>query len=76
VSLLDTEATAAKEAGGPRIAIVVALFKEAENVAPVTAEILAVARPLGEFELIYVDDGSDDATLERLHILRAHEGAI
>lgn len=52
------------------------MFNEAENVAPVTAEIIATARPLGDFELIYVDDGSDDATAERLRALRADEPAI
>lgn len=68
--------TTAENAGGPRFSIVVAVFNEAENVAPVTAEILAAARPLGPFELIYVDDGSDDATPERLRVLRARDGAI
>ena len=62
---------AAEEAGGPRFSIVVAVFNEADNVAPVTAEILRAAAPLGIFELIYVDDGSDDATAERLRVLRA-----
>src|SRR3954464_8417397 len=66
----------AAEAGGPRFSIVVAVFNEAENVAPVTAEIMRAAAPLGPFELIYVDDGSDDATPERLRVLRARDGAI
>ncbi len=66
----------AAEAGGPRFSIVVAVFNEAENVTPVTAEIIQAARPLGEFELIYVDDGSDDATPEHLRALRARDGAI
>ena len=67
----DTEAVAAGEAAGPRFSIVVAVFNEAENVAPVTAEIVQAAAPLGPFELIYVDDGSNDATPERLRVLRA-----
>ncbi|MGE0259253.1 MAG: glycosyltransferase family 2 protein [Alphaproteobacteria bacterium] len=56
--------------------MVVAVFNEADNVAPVTAEIIEAARPLGSFELIYVDDGSDDATPARLRVLRAQHGAI
>jgi glycosyltransferase involved in cell wall biosynthesis len=66
----------AEEAGGPRFSIVVAVFNEGENVAAVTAEIIQASRPLGPFELIYVDDGSDDATPERLRVLRARDGAI
>jgi len=66
----------AAEAGGPRFSIVVAVFNEADNVAPVTAEIMQAAFPLGPFELIYVDDGSNDETPERLRVLRARHGAI
>ena len=66
----------AAEAGGPRFSIVVAVFNEADNVAPVTAEIMQAAFPLGPFELIYVDDGSNDKTPERLRVLRARHGAI
>ena len=55
----------------PLVAIVVAVFNEADNVAAVTEEILAAAAPLKPFELIYVDDGSDDATRDRLRALRA-----
>jgi dolichol-phosphate mannosyltransferase len=66
----------AAEAGGPRFSIVVAVFNEADNVAPVTAEIMQAAFPLGPFELIYVDDGSNDATPERLRVLRVRHGAI
>jgi dolichol-phosphate mannosyltransferase len=72
----DTTTVPAGEIRGPRFAIVVAVFNEADNVAPVTAEILNAAKPLGAFELIYVDDGSDDSTPERLRALRAREGAI
>lgn len=71
-----TTGDAADEAGAPRFSVVVAVFNEADNVAPVTAEIIEAARPLGNFELIYVDDGSDDATPERLRVLRARDGAI
>jgi len=66
----------AAEAGDPRFSIVVAVFNEADNVAPVTAEIMQAAFPLGPFELIYVDDGSNDETPERLRVLRVRHGAI
>jgi dolichol-phosphate mannosyltransferase len=74
--LSDTTEASAAEAGEPRFSIVVAVFNEAENVAPVTAEIIDAARPLGNFELIYVDDGSEDSTPQRLRVLRSRDGAI
>ena len=78
-SLPDTQAATAKEAGGPgfapHFAIVVAVFNEAENVGPVTAEILDAARKLGEFELIYVDDGSDDGTAPLMDMLLSKKRA-
>jgi dolichol-phosphate mannosyltransferase len=54
----------------PRFSVLVAVFNEADNVAAVTEEILRAAAPLEPFELVYVDDGSDDATPERLRGLR------
>lgn len=55
----------------PRFSVLVAVFDEADNIAAVTEEILAAAAPLGSFELVYVDDGSRDATPERLRALKA-----
>jgi dolichol-phosphate mannosyltransferase len=72
----DTGVIAAAEAACPRFAIVVAVFNEADNVAPVTAEIMQAATPLGPFELIFVDDGSNDATGDRLRVLRARHEMI
>jgi dolichol-phosphate mannosyltransferase len=54
----------------------VAVFNEADNVSAVTEEILRAAVPLGPFELIYVDDGSTDATPERLRALRDADRSI
>jgi dolichol-phosphate mannosyltransferase len=61
----------AEVVGEPRFAILIAVFNEADNVAAVTEEIRRVVAPLGPFELIYVDDGSNDATADRLRALRA-----
>jgi dolichol-phosphate mannosyltransferase len=60
----------------PRFAVLVAVFNEADNVATVTEEILQAASPLGAFELIYVDDGSTDATADRLRALRDRNPSI
>jgi dolichol-phosphate mannosyltransferase len=60
----------------PRFSVVVAVFNEAENVGRVTEEVLRAAAPLGPFEFIYVDDGSNDATAERLRALREADPSI
>lgn len=50
---------------GPRLSVVVPLFNEEDNVAPMVEEI---ARALAgwDYELILVDDGSTDRTAERV----------
>src|SRR5947208_1779502 len=47
----------------PDFSIVVPAHNEVANIAPMLAELRAVMAPLGRFEIIYVDDGSDDGTL-------------
>jgi dolichol-phosphate mannosyltransferase len=54
----------------PRFSVVIAVFNEADNVAAVTEETLRASARLGSFELIHVDDGSNDATADRLRALR------
>jgi dolichol-phosphate mannosyltransferase len=46
----------------PEIAVVVPVKNEAENIVPLIDEIEAALAGLARFEVIYVDDGSDDAT--------------
>src|SRR5262245_7301049 len=72
----DATAAAIDAARQTRFSVVVAVFNEADNIAPVTEEILRAAAPLGVFELIYVDDGSDDATAARLRDARATYPAV
>ncbi|HEV3120376.1 MAG TPA: glycosyltransferase family 2 protein [Isosphaeraceae bacterium] len=49
------------------LSVLVPVFNEAENVGPLHAELDSVLRPSGlKYELIFVDDGSTDATPERL----------
>jgi len=50
------------ETGDPDISIVVAVFNEAGNIAPLAHEIVAVMREVAAIEVICVDDGSTDAT--------------
>lgn len=46
----------------PVISVVVPVRNEEGNVAPLVAEIEAAIRPIGAFEIIYVNDGSTDST--------------
>ncbi len=52
------------------LSVVVPVCNEAENVAPLAGEIDAALRPLGAYELIFVDDGSADETAARVRSLR------
>lgn len=55
----------------PVVSIVVPVRNEAGNVAPLVAEIEVACAPKGLFEVVYVDDGSTDATPSVLAGLRA-----
>ncbi len=47
---------------GPEIAVVVPVKNEEDNIGPLVAEINAALNGVVPFEIIYVDDGSDDQT--------------
>ncbi len=55
----------------PRFTVVAPMLNEAEAVGPMADEIAAACAPLGPFEAIFVDDGSTDATPERIAAARA-----
>ena len=55
----------------PNLAIVIPVRNEAANIAPLVAEIEAACQPLAPFEIIYVNDGSTDATSAQLQALAA-----
>ncbi len=59
----------------PELSVVVPVFNEQDNVAPLVAEILAALRDNpqlngGGFEIVYVDDDSRDGTRARLQALK------
>lgn len=58
-------------ADGPAVSIVVPVRNEADNIAPLAAEIVAALDGRWRHEIIYVNDGSTDATAERLTTLMA-----
>jgi glycosyltransferase involved in cell wall biosynthesis len=58
------------------VSIVVPVRNEAENVAPLIAEITAALDGRWAYEIIYVNDGSTDATAERLAALMKLHGQL
>ncbi len=55
----------------PALSVVVPVFDEEDNVAPLVGETVAALRGHVDFEIVYVDDDSKDATLARLQALKA-----
>ena len=55
----------------PELSVVVPVFNERDNIAPLVAEIVAALRGRIAFEIVYVDDHSRDDTLAVLDGLKA-----
>ncbi|WP_069189290.1 glycosyltransferase family 2 protein [Candidatus Terasakiella magnetica] len=53
------------------ISVVVPVKNEAENIQPLIEEICAALQGKVDFEIVYVDDGSDDATPQKLRDMQA-----
>ena len=64
----DTNASATS---APAVSVVVPVRNEADNVRPLTDEIAAALNGRWSYELIYVNDGSTDATESVLNALKA-----
>lgn len=58
------------------VSIVVPVRNEADNVAPLIAEIAAALDRRWDYEIIYVDDGSTDETPARISALRQTRGNL
>ncbi len=59
------------ESSNPELAVVVPIHNEAENLAPLINEIrAALENTCSEYEIIYVDDGSTDDSINRLLDIR------
>ncbi len=60
----------------PAVSIVVPVRNEADNIAPLIEEITAALVGRWDYEIIYVNDGSTDATGERLGALMAQRSNL
>jgi len=60
----------------PDFSIVLPARNEVANIAPMVAALREVMAPLGRFEIIYVDDGSDDGTLTVLREAAAADTSV
>jgi dolichol-phosphate mannosyltransferase len=58
------------------VSIVVPVRNEADNIAPLIDEIAAALESRWPYEIIYVDDGSTDATTERISALMKHRANL
>ncbi len=52
------------------LAVVIPVRNEAPNIAPLVAEIRAALDGVADYEIVYVDDGSSDATVAAVHDLQ------
>jgi dolichol-phosphate mannosyltransferase len=55
----------------PQLSVVVPVYNEQDNVAPLVGEIVTALRGRVDFEIVYVDDLSRDGTLAALQTLKA-----
>src|SRR5260370_18033602 len=58
------------------VSIVVPVRNEAENIGPLIAEIAAALGGRWQYEIIYVNDGSTDATAERIAAIMKQRGNL
>jgi dolichol-phosphate mannosyltransferase len=63
-------------APAPELSVVVPVHDEAANIRPLIDEIVAALTGVATFEVVYVDDGSTDATLEALAAARQEAPAL
>ncbi len=59
-----------------KVSVVIPAFNEEGNVGPLTDKLTKILNEYRDYEIIFVDDGSEDNTLEALKILRARNHRV
>ncbi len=59
-----------------RYAIIVPCFNEEENIDKLYQRVRDVMEPLGDFDLLFIDDGSTDKTLDQIKMLRLKDRRV
>ena len=60
----------------PDLSFVLPAHNEAQNVAGIAATLARITAPLGSHEIVFVDDGSTDATLNEIRALAAQHETV
>ena len=61
----------------PRLSIVIPLFNEEESVEELADELIGILSVMGEpYEVVFIDDGSSDSTVERLRKICARNESV
>ncbi len=60
----------------PTLSVVIPALNEAEGIVGFHRRLVDAMEPLGSWEAIYIDDGSDDATRENIEFLRLDDPRI
>lgn len=72
---LESHRSRMSDAPAPRFSLVVPVYDEEDNVAPLLAEVAEVLEPVAPYEVILVDDRSRDGSLARIQAWRSEQGA-
>ena len=56
--------------------IVIPVYNEEENIAPLYEKIASVMKNMGEYEIIFIDDGSTDGTFKKIKKLNEKDGTV